>query len=484
MAEAVKKKKKGMPTSFTILIACLFVVAILTQIVAQFSPDVTGASLAMVIQAPFLGFESALQVCLFVIVLGGFLAMVNKTGALEAGISALVYKIGNRETLLIPVMMILFGICGSTYGMMEETIPFYILLASVTYAMGFDTMVGALIVLMGAGLGTLGSTINPFSIAVASAALTDLGISVNQGIIIPVGLLLFVVSEAMGIVFVMRYAKKVKADKACSAMTAEELASADKAYAEEGINLENTTLTGKQKIVLVLFALSFAIMIVSFIPWENFGINLFAIGATAEDASTAWSAFLTGQPLGRWYFIDCAIWFLIMSIVIGIVGGLSEKELVGTFVEGCSTMISTALVLAAARAIAVLMGQTGLDLFILNAAADALAGVSAVVFAPASYMLYFVLSNAIPSSSGMATVSMPIMGPLASSLGFSPEIMIMIFAAAHGVIAMITPTNGVVLSGLELAHTSYTSFLKLTLKFFVALTLVTMAILTVLMLIL
>ncbi|WP_102337336.1 YfcC family protein [Collinsella provencensis] len=484
MAETTKKKKKGMPTSFTILIACLIGTAILTQIVAQFSPDVTGASLAMVMQAPFLGFESALQVCLFVIVLGGFLAMVNKTEALEAGIAVLVQKIGNRETLLIPVMMILFGICGSTYGMMEETIPFYILLASVTYAMGFDTMVGALIVLMGAGLGTLGSTVNPFSIAVASSALTDLGIPVDQGIIIPVGLLLFVVSEAMGIAFVMNYAKKVKADKSASVMTPEELASADKAYAEDNISLEHATITGKQKLVLVLFALSFLVMIVSFIPWENFGINFFAIGATAEDASTAWSAFLTGQPLGRWYFTECGIWFLLMSIVIGLIGGLSEKELVGTFIEGSSTMISTALVLALARSIAVLMGLTGLDLFILNAAADALAGVSAIVFAPASYMLYFVLSNVIPSSSGMATVSMPIMGPLASSLGFSPEIMIMIFAAAHGVIAMITPTNGVVLSGLELAHTSYASFLKLTLKFFVALTLVTMAILTMLMLIL
>ena len=493
MAEAVKKKKKrGMPTSFTILFGCLVFVAICTWIVSAFTPDVTGATLAQVLQAPFAGFKNAIDVCLFVIVLGGFLAIVNKTGALDAGIATLVRKLGNRDTLLIPVLMLAFGICGSTYGMMEETIPFYILLASVTFAMGFDSMVGALIVLLGAGLGTLGSTVNPFSIAIASSALTDMGIAVNQGTLIAVGFLLFVISEGMGIFVVMRYAKRVKADRANSAMTPDELASMDAAYADEtkaieeeesASNLKDAVLTGKQKLVLVLFALSFIVMIISFIPWESFGINFFALGATPDNPGTAWSAFLTGLPLGEWYFTECGIWFFVISIIIGLVGGLDEKELVNTFVDGCSTMISTALVIAVARAISVLMAETGLDVFVLNAAATALSGVSAVIFAPASYALYFVLSFLIPSSSGMATVSMPIMGPLADSLGFSPDIMIMIYVAAHGVVAMITPTNGVIVSGLELAHTSYTTFLKLTLKFFIALTVVTAAVLTVLMLV-
>ena len=466
MAEKAKKKR-GMPTSFTILFGCLVAVAICTWIVSAFTPDVTGATLAQVLTAPFEGFKNAIDVCLFVIVLGGFLAIVNKTGALDAGIATLVRKLGNRDTLLIPVLMILFGICGSTYGMMEETIPFYILLASVTFAMGFDSMVGALVVLLGAGLGTLGSTVNPFSVAIASAALTD-----------------------MGIVFVMRYAKRVKASRAASAMTSEELARMDAAYAGEAsdangaADLANARLTGKQKLVLVLFALAFVVMIVSFIPWESFGINFFALGGTADNPGTAWSAVLTGLPLGQWYFTECGVWFFVISIAIGLVGGLSEKELVNTFIEGCSTMISTALVIAVARAISVLMTQTGLDVFVLEAAASALSGVSAMIFAPASYALYFVLSFLIPSSSGMATVSMPIMGPLADSLSFSPEIMIMIYVAAHGVVAMVTPTNGVIVSGLELAHTSYTSFLKLTLKFFVALTVVTAVVLTALMLVL
>ena len=233
MAEATKKKKKrGMPNSFTILFICLIAVAAVTWIVSMFSPDVTPATLADITTAPFLGFSSALQVCVFVMVLGGFLAIVNKTGALDAGIAVLVRKLGDRDTLLIPVMMILFGICGSTYGMMEETVPFYILLASVTFAMGFDTMVGSLIVLLGAGLGCLGSTVNPFSVGVATAALTDMGIAVNQGLVIALGFVLFIVGELMGIIFVMRYAKKVKADRSNSIMPPEQLAAAEAEYGE------------------------------------------------------------------------------------------------------------------------------------------------------------------------------------------------------------------------------------------------------------
>ena len=174
-----------------------------------------------------------------------------------------------------------------------------------------------------------------------------------------------------------------------------------------------------------------------------------------------------------------------ISIVIGFVGGLSEKEIVNAFIDGCSTMISTALVIAVARAISVLMAETGLDVFVLNAAANALRGVSAVVFAPASYALYFVLSFLIPSTRPAWRRSpCRSWGRLRTTSASRPDIMIMIYVAAHGVVAMITPTNGVIVSGLELAHTSYTTFLKLTLKFFIALTLVTAAVLTVLMLVL
>ena len=208
-----KRKKKGAPDSFIILVACLIVVALVTVAMSFFTSEVTGASFADVLTSPVLGFSSAMQVCVFVLVLGGFLAMVNKTGALDTGVATLVRALKGRELVLIPILMLLFGICGSTYGMMEETVPFYILLAATMYAAGFDTLTGALVVLLGAGAGCIGSTVNPFSVGVATAALTDMGIAIDQGVIIGFGLVLFVIAEAISIFFVMRYAKKVKADK-------------------------------------------------------------------------------------------------------------------------------------------------------------------------------------------------------------------------------------------------------------------------------
>lgn len=429
-----KRKKKGAPDSFIILVACLIVVALVTVAMSFFTSEVTGASFADVLTSPVLGFSSAMQVCVFVLVLGGFLAMVNKTGALDTGVATLVRALKGRELVLIPILMLLFGICGSTYGMMEETVPFYILLAATMYAAGFDTLTGALVVLLGAGAGCIGSTVNPFSVGVATAALTDMGIAIDQGVIIGFGLVLFVIAEAISIFFVMRYAKKVKADKGSTFLSLQEQEESEKEYGQMEEDAENpafsAVLSGKQKVVLVLFALTFVVMIVGFVPWQNFGIDVFMAGGSVDDPAGAWSAVLTGVPLGMWYFNEATAWFLLMAIVIGIFARFAGKDIVKTFLGGCAEMVSVALVIALARSVAVIMGETQLDTFILTNAANALSGVPAFIFAPATFLFYFVLSFAIPSSSGMATLAMPIMGPLTNGLGFSAEVMVMIYVAA------------------------------------------------------
>jgi uncharacterized ion transporter superfamily protein YfcC len=480
-----EKKRRHIPTTFTILLLCIVAAAVGSWLASTVTTEVRPATLADITTAPLLGFQDAIQVCMFVLVLGGFIAIVNKTKALDDGITVLVRRLGDHELMLIPVLMILFGICGSTYGMSEETVPFYILLSSVTYAMGFDTMVGALIIAFGAGLGCVGGTINPFSVGVANASLMDMGIEVNQGITISIGLIIFVISEAMGIAFVMRYAKRVKADPDRSAMTVEEREAAEATYGGEKLDMlsRDVNLSGSQKLTLVLFALSFVVMIISFVPWESFGINFFVLGGTADDPSTAWSAFLTGLPLGQWYFVECGTWFLIMAIVIGIAAHMSEREIVDTFIGGASDLVGVALIIAVARGVSVLMASTGLDIWLLNVAADALAGVSAIVFAPASFLMFFLISFPITSSSGLATVSMPIMGPLAVSLSFSPEVMVMIFTVANAIVAMIAPTNGALIAGLELSKVSYATYLKCVMRFIVVLALVTCAVLTVAMMV-
>ena len=482
------KKKRGMPSSFTILLALLAIVAVITVIVSGTSGgEVTAARLSDFCTAPILGFADALPVCLFVMILGGFLGMMTETGALDNGIAVLVQKLKGNEIMLVPVLMLIFSLGGTTYGMCEETVPFYALLAATMMAAGFDPMVGAATVLLGAGCGCLGSTVNPFAVGAAVDALTGVDIAVNQSIIIGLGAVLWLVTTVMSIVFVMNYAKKVKADKGSTILSMQELEDAEAAHgkAASEVNKE-VKLTGRQKGVLIAFAFTFVVMIVGFIPLAdlNEGVaNFFDAGAVYDaDGNTVvqgWSALITGLPIGQWYFDEASTWFFLMAILIGIIGGLSEKQIVNTFITGAADMMSVVLVIALARGISVLMANTGLDVYVLDAAANALAGLSGVIFAPMSFLVYFGLSFLIPSTSGMATVSMPIMGPLAVKLGFSPEVMVMIFSAAIGVVNLFTPTSGAIMGGLALAKIEWTTWLKFALKLIVALSVVCAVILTV-----
>ena len=482
------KKKRGMPSSFTILLALLAIVAVVTVIVSGTSGGaVTAARLSDFCTAPIKGFADALPVCLFVMILGGFLGMMTETGALDNGIAVLVQKLKGNEIMLVPVLMLIFSLGGTTYGMCEETVPFYALLAATMMAAGFDPMVGAATVLLGAGCGCLGSTVNPFAVGAAVDALTGVDIAVNQSIIIGLGAVLWLVTTVMSIVFVMNYAKKVKADKGSTILSMQELKDAEEAHGKAASEVhKEVKLTGRQKGVLIAFAFTFVVMIVGFIPLAdlNEGVaNFFDAGAVYDADGNAvvqgWSALITGLPIGQWYFDEASTWFFLMAILIGIIGGLSEKQIVNTFITGAADMMSVVLVIALARGISVLMANTGLDVFVLDAAANALAGLSGVIFAPMSFLVYFGLSFLIPSTSGMATVSMPIMGPLAVKLGFSPEVMVMIFSAAIGVVNLFTPTSGAIMGGLALAKIEWTTWLKFALKLIVALSVVCAVILTV-----
>lgn len=529
MTEKEKSRKKRSISSFSILLIILIALALITVFMSFAGVEgVTGATVANVATAPVLGFADALPVCLFVLILGGFLGIVTETGALDAGIAALVKKLKGNELILIPILMFIFSIGGTTYGMCEETVPFYLLLAATMVAAGFDSVVGASVVLLGAGCGVLGSTVNPFAVGAAVDSLSSTGIAINQGTIIVLGVVLWLVTLAISIVFVMRYAKKVKADKGSTILSLQEQEIMKAEFGEVRQEAEDAEasaggklLTGRQKWALIVFAFTFVVMIVGFIPWEDFGIEIFNAGSVTEEVSETvtgddisaawtdkevggeiafdgdvegtvtveeqvsegWSAFLTGLPLGQWYFDEASTWFLVMALVIGIVGGVSESRFVKAFINGAADMMSVVLIIALARSITVLMGETGLDMWILENAAHALDGLSAIIFAPLSFLLYIVLSFLIPSSSGMATVSMPIMGPLANSLGFSTDVMIMIFSAGNGLVNLFTPTSGAIMGGLALAKIEYSTWLKFGAKLFVILGIACAIILTIAMMV-
>lgn len=479
---AKTKKKKFVLTSFSII----FIIIVLLGIVSHLLPKavfngeeivngsgVVGAKISDILSAPILGFQDAADVSVFILVLGGLLAIVTKTGALETGIKVLVKKLKGRELILIPILMLIFSIGGTTYGMMEETVAFYGLLSFTMVAAGMDTIVASATVLLGAGVGVLGSTINPFAVGAAISALPE-GIQVNQGITIGLGVALWIVSYIIAVLFVLSYAKKVKADKGSTFLSLQEQKAMQQAYAKDDYLNDDAKLTTRQKIVLWLFGLTFIVMIIGFIPWVDFGI----IPADVADAGTHFSAILTGNCFGYWYFLDGAVWFFVMAIIIGIVGKLKEHELVDAFISGASDILSVVLIIAVARGASVLMKTTHLDNYIIYNASEALKGTPAGIFAPLNYLLHVGLSFLVPSSSGLASLSTPIMGPLAYQLGFSVETNIMILVAANGLVNLITPTCGAIMGGLALARVDYATWFKWSIKIVITIALASMVILT------
>lgn len=479
------KAKKGFkwPSAFTIILLLIFVLAGITYLLpeAKFigkdlidGSGVVRAKFSQTLMSPIKGFGNAIDVCVFVLVLGGFLNMMNETGSIEDGIKVLIKKLKGKEVILIPILMTLFSIGGSTYGMLEETVGFYAILAATMVAAGMDTVVSSAIVLLGAGSGVLGSTVNPFAVGAAVDALPK-DIKVNQGIIIGLGLVLWITTLIISIIFVMNYAKKVMKDKSKSILSAKEKENMMSTY---GDNAEdNVKLTGKQKASLWIFAITFIIMIISFIPWEEFGINFFA---KTKGLNLEW---LAGVPLGQWYFQEATLWFLISAIIIAIINGFGEEKFIDKFIEGTKDMVGVVLIIALARGAFVLMSETKLDNYIIFNAAHALEKTASYVFAPLNYLLHVVLSVLVPSSSGLASLSTPIMGELAAKAHFSVEVTVMEMVAANGLVNLFTPTCGAIMGGLTLAKVEYSSWLKWAGKVIVTIAIVNIIILTVAMMI-
>ena len=478
-----KEKKKRSISTFAILLCVLLLVAVVTWLAqgqAYTDPDtgeeafVSAASLGDILMAPINGWHNAGEVIGFVFCLGAFLSIVTATGALEAGIQVLVKKLHGSELKLIWILMFVFSIGGTTFGMGEETVGFYILLAATMLAAGFDPLVGAATVLLGAGSGVLGSTINPFA---TGAAVASAGVELNMGTVYVLGIILWIVTYVISALFVTAYAKRVK-NRNGSVLTAEQLALCREAYGQNTELEGDVRFTKKQKIVLVIFGITFVIMIFGFIPWEDLTPSLFS--------ALGWSAFLTGNPFGWWWFDDAATWFLLMGIVIGLIGLEDRGKLMTHICNGFADMVSVNLVIALARATSVLMNRSGLGAWLVETSVTALSssGLPAAAFGFLDYLLHVGLSFLVPSSSGLAGLSSPIVSPIVRGMGWSVETSLMINVAANGFVNLFTPTCGFIMGGLALARVPYETWVKWAVKLLVILFVVVAVILTVSMLVL
>lgn len=493
------KEKKGfqMPSSYTVLMIIIAIMAVLTWIIpaGQYQVDdggnfITGTYEAVeqnpqgiwdVFMAPvraMLGHgatSAAIDVSFFILMVGAFLGVVNETGALDVGIASIVKRFMGREKWLIYVLMFLFALGGSTYGMGEETMAFFPLLIPVMMAVGYDSLTGVAIILLGSQIGCLASTVNPFATGVASAAA---GVSIADGMIWR--LVFFIVILGLGMFFVANYAEKVKKDPTKS------LVYKQRAEDMEHFNVNadrevNDTLTPAQKRVLVLFFLTFVFMVLSFIPWEDLGVGIFtdikewliSIPVLGQIVG------ITTYPFGWWYFPEGAMLFGVAGVMIGVVYGMKEDRLVKAFMAGAADLLSVALICAVARGIQVIMNDGMITATILHWGEVGLQGLSSQVFIILTYLFYLPMSFLIPSTSGLAGASMGIMAPLGEFVNVPASLIITAFQAASGVLNLVAPTSGIVMGALALGRVDIGTWYKFVGKLIAAIILASIIILVV-----
>lgn len=464
MSTPKPKKAFTFPTAFTILFILLVLIAFATWIVPaglyDYDPDgapIPGTYhtvpanpqklLVSALKGPINGMYGiedetgnvdvwnygelfgAIDVAMFVLIIGGFLGVTMKTGAINAGIAWVVRKLKGKEKWMFPILMTIFAIGGTTYGMAEETLAFYALIITVMLAAGYDGLTAGALILLGAGIGVLGSTINPFATGIASGFA---GTTISEGLI--GRLVILIIGTIIGIVFVMRYGEKVRKDPTKSliydmkAENEKQFMSSDQAGKDFG------TFTTRHKVILALFFLAFVVMVYGVVPWEDLGMPI---------------------PTWWWWFPEMTACFLLFGILIGLIGRLPEKTLVDTFIDGARDMLGVALIIGVARGITVIMNNGLITDTVLYWAEQAVAGLSSVAFIIVTYVLYIPLSFLIPSSSGLATVSMPIMAPLGQFAGVPNYLIVTAYQTANGLVNLVTPTSAVVMGGLAIARVGY-----------------------------
>jgi len=377
----------------------------------------------------------AAGVFLFVLAIGVFITMTMRTGAIDAGIARVGARFGGRGVPLLIILMVLFSIGGTTEGMAEETLGFYALVVPLVLSLGYDRLTAASVILLGAGIGTLASTVNPFATGAASAAAD---ISIGDGI--GLRLVMYVVLTAVAIAYVVRYASRVKRDPSRSLV---------------GFLAEDSTVVGgpsdapeltpRRQGVLALVAATFAFMIFAIVPWAQI-VN----GPDAESY-----AFQLD-----WYFPELAAVFILMAIVIGLVGGLGEKKLSTTVSEGAGDYVAAGLIIILARGVTVIMNNSEITDTVLNSLEGAVSGTSSAVFGALMFLVNIPLAFLVPSSSGHATLAMPVLAPLGDFADVSRAVVVTAYQSASGWMNLFTPTSAVVMGGLALAKVSYGAYLR------------------------
>jgi len=368
------------------------------------------------------GTIEAVDVMVFIFVLGGMIGVINRTGSFNAGLMALARKTKGNEFLIVFSVSILMLLGGTTCGIEEEAVAFYPILVPVFLALGYDAIICVGAIFLASSMGTAFSTINPFSVVIASNAA---GIQFTEGIgFRTIGLVL---GGLCVIAYLYWYGKKVKADPSFS-YTYEDRDEFRQRYMKNFDPNAVIEFTLRRKLILILFCLAFPMMI-----W--------------------------GVMAGGWWFPQMAASFLSFTIVIMLISGLKEKEIVESFTEGASELVGVSLIIGLARGVNLVLEQGMISDTILDYMSNLVSGMPGSLFILGQLVVFIFLGLIVPSSSGLAVLSMPIMAPLADAVGIPRDIVVSAYNWGQYAMLFLAPT-GLVLVTLQMLHIPFNKWVK------------------------
>lgn len=387
-----------------------------------------------VLQAPTRGIQEAIEVVAFILIVGGSFQVITKTGAITSGMGRVVRRFKNKDILIIPIAMVLFALGGTSFGMAEETLPFFAIFMPIMMAMGFDSMTAFMVVFVGARTGYIASTINPFNVLIAQGIL---GVQGNPQLWLR--MIAWVVLTAVAITWVVLYARRVKKNPESSITFEDDIAKKVEFAADE--SALDAEFTGRQKGVLAVFIAGMCLII--------------------------WGLVTQG-----WYMNEISAVFLAMGLLAGVIAGFSQDVIAQEFVAGIAGFAFSAIVVGLARGILVIASDGMIIDTILNALATGLGGIPAVLFTTLLYAVENLLAILVPSSSGLAALTAPIFGPLTELMGLNPEAAVWALSMGSATMSLICPTSAILVAGLGVCKIKLGQWWKTVWKFFLVVSLI------------
>lgn len=387
-----------------------------------------------VLQAPTRGIQEAIEVVAFILIVGGSFQVITKTGAITSGMGRVVRRFKNKDIVIIPIAMVLFALGGTSFGMAEETLPFFAIFMPIMMAMGFDSMTAFMVVFVGARTGYIASTINPFNVLIAQGIL---GIQGNPQLWLR--MIAWVVLTAVAITWVVLYARRVKKNPESSITFEDDIAKKVEFAADE--SALDAEFTGRQKGVLAVFIAGMCLII--------------------------WGLVTQG-----WYMNEISAVFLAMGLLAGVIAGFSQDVIAQEFVAGIADFAFSAIVVGLARGILVIASDGMIIDTILNALATGLGGIPAVLFTTLLYAVENLLAILVPSSSGLAALTAPIFGPLTELMVLNPEAAVWALSMGSATMSLICPTSAILVAGLGVCKIKLGQWWKTVWKFFLVVSLI------------